>query len=366
MRMRCHAFDGPASAIGRGIGRARRSLFYSAALLGLVAASDAAADDRDKCRDEEGKAAIIACSRVIESGKLRGHVLAVQYVNRGVAYHTTGDLDRAIKDYTASIQNDPAYTLALYNRALAYTVVRETDRAIQDYGQVLKLDPNDRNALTNRCGLYADIGENELAVKDCSQAIKVNPEGVDAFLFRAFAHYNKGKYDSAEFDSAIKDYSEAIRINPGTAAAFFARAVIRVTVKNAYNEALQDFSEAIRLDPTQSTYWNGRCAVRAILGQLNEALADCNESMRLKPEKPDLDEVFDSSGFTYLKLGNLDDSLADYDEALRLNPKRADSLYGRGLAKLKKGDVAGGNADIEAAKAIQPEIVKKFALYGVK
>jgi hypothetical protein len=40
--------------------------------------------------------------------------------------------------------------------------------------------------------------------------------------------------------------------------------------------------------------------------------------------------------------------------------------HGRGLAKLKKGDTAGGNADIAAAKAIEANIVGDFARYGVQ
>ena len=52
--------------------------------------------------------------------------------------------------------------------------------------------------------------------------------------------------------------------------------------------------------------------------------------------------------------------------ALRLDPRLASSLYGRGLAKLKKGDTADGDADISAAKAIEAKIVEEFARYGVQ
>ena len=58
-----------------------------------------------------------------------------------------------------------------------------------------------------------------------------------------------------------------------------------------------------------------------------------------------------SRGFVYLRLSRLDEAIADYDAALKLNPKMAASLYGRGLAKQKNGDQAGGDADIAAAKA---------------
>ena len=57
---------------------------------------------------------------------------------------------------------------------------------------------------------------------------------------------------------------------------------------------------------------------------------------------------------------------ADYDAALAQNAKDADSLYGRGLAKLRNGDAAGGNADIAAAKTIDGGIAETFARYGVK
>jgi tetratricopeptide (TPR) repeat protein len=69
---------------------------------------------------------------------------------------------------------------------------------------------------------------------------------------------------------------------------------------------------------------------------------------------------------TYLKMGQWDSAIDDYDEALQFNPKLASSLYGRGLAKLKKGDTTGGNADIAAARAIDANIVGDFTRYGVQ
>jgi tetratricopeptide (TPR) repeat protein len=84
--------------------------------------------------------------------------------------------------------------------------------------------------------------------------------------------------------------------------------------------------------------------------------------LRIAPNDPN---IMDSRGFAYLRLDRLDDAVADYDEALRRNPKQADSLYGRGLAKLMKGDAAGGEADIAAAKAIRADIAEEFARYGV-
>jgi len=43
----------------------------------------------------------------------------------------------------------------------------------------------------------------------------------------------------------------------------------------------------------------------------------------------------------------------------------ATALYGRGLAKLKKGDRS-GDADLAAAKAIRPDVAGDFARLGIE
>jgi hypothetical protein len=68
----------------------------------------------------------------------------------------------------------------------------------------------------------------------------------------------------------------------------------------------------------------------------------------------------------HLKMGALDAAVEDYSSALTFDPKLASSLYGRGLARLKKGDMTGGNADISAAKEIRSTIVEDFLRYGVR
>jgi regulator of sirC expression with transglutaminase-like and TPR domain len=58
-------------------------------------------------------------------------------------------------------------------------------------------------------------------------------------------------------------------------------------------------------------------------------------------------------------------AIADYEAALKVDPKQAASLFGRGVARLRMGDVAGGNADIAAAIAIDNTIAERLAKRGV-
>src|SRR5258707_1192219 len=94
----------------------------------------------------------------------------------------------------------------------------------------------------------------------------------------------------------------------------------------------------------------------------NVLAKDCTQVLKLN----NVANTFENRGFIYLKSGKFDLAVADYDAGLRLDPpNKADFLYGRGLAKTKKGD-ASGDADIAAAKAIKPAIAEDFAKYGLK
>jgi tetratricopeptide (TPR) repeat protein len=92
-------------------------------------------------------------------------------------------------------------------------------------------------------------------------------------------------------------------------------------------------------------------------------LADCNESLRLRPNSSN---TLDSRAFVYIRLERWDDALADSETALKSNPDNAWALFERGFAKRRNGDLAGGDADIAASRAIDPKAEMEFASFGVR
>ena len=76
--------------------------------------------------------------------------------------------------------------------------------------------------------------------------------------------------------------------------------------------------------------------------------------------------TYDSRALAGLKAGRPDVAIADYDAALRIDPKLANALYGRGLAKRRRGETSSGEEDIAAAKALRTDIAEEFARYGVQ
>ena len=145
--------------------------------------------------------------------------------------------------------------------------------------------------------------------------------------------------------------------------AFYDLGMANIVIGN-YESAVGNFDAVIRIHRLDDRSYHMRCWARAVIGrELRRALADCNEVLRLNPNNF---HVFDARGFTNLKLGEFRRSIADYDTVLKFDPMRAASLYGRGVAKRNIGDSVGADADIGAAKTIEPEIAERFARYGVK
>jgi tetratricopeptide (TPR) repeat protein len=57
-----------------------------------------------------------------------------------------------------------------------------------------------------------------------------------------------------------------------------------------------------------------------------------------------------------LKKGDYRHAIHDYDQAIKLDPSYAEAFYNRGVAKLKIGEMRDGNADMAAARAINPRV----------
>ena len=98
-------------------------------------------------------------------------------------------------------------------------------------------------------------------------------------------------------------------------------------------------------------------------GEHERALADFGKLIELDP---DTGLGFGNRGIAYYNLAQYDRAIDDYTAALRFDPKDAASRYGRGMAKLKRGDTAGGNADLAEAKAMRPSIAAEQARNGVR
>ena len=162
-------------------------------------------------------------------------------------------------------------------------------------------------------------------------------------------------------DPTIKSLTAKLADNPDDQNALYRRGQVYAS-KGAYDLAIKDFDGSLRLNAKDVEALKNRCWVRSVVGELKGALKDCNEALRLRPNFVD---ALDSRGLVNLKSGMTKNAIADFDAALKINPRLTSSLYGRGVAKKRNGAEAEGDLDITNAKAMDPNIAKEYADYGV-
>ena len=129
-------------------------------------------------------------------------------------------------------------------------------------------------------------------------------------------------------------------------------------LKGEYVHALQDYNQAIRLDPDNANAYNNRGIIYRIKSDYDRAIADYDEAIWLK--NGDFPAAFYNRALAYAGKGEYDRALTDFDVVMRFDASNALGLYARGLTLIKKGDTEAGNADITAAKAINPDISEQF------
>ncbi|HEU4379965.1 MAG TPA: tetratricopeptide repeat protein [Hyphomicrobiaceae bacterium] len=96
------------------------------------------ADDKSDCRDgRNADLKIRGCSALIKTDAKD----AMAFYNRGSAYQTKGDVDKAITDFDAAIGLKPDYAAAYENRARAHVAKGDYTRAVADVTKAGELAP---------------------------------------------------------------------------------------------------------------------------------------------------------------------------------------------------------------------------------
>lgn len=157
----------------------------------------------EKAKDEFEKALILDSSyrpatsslKVIEEvldRKLQNE--SVSYFFKAISSSNAGRLDEAISYLGTAINQDPDFFHAFYERGLLFGYKGEFDRAIADFTRSLELNPNDPEAYNNR-GLTYARGKNLLdkAIFDFTKAIQIDPGFADAYNNRGIAHSKKSE-----------------------------------------------------------------------------------------------------------------------------------------------------------------------------
>ncbi len=110
---------------------------------------------------------------------------SVTYFFRGASYHSIGEYDEAMLDYTKAIALDPKMTDAYYNRAkviLSRKDIQNPDikKAITDLEKSLELDNNFADALYALAAAYKKLEDYHKCLEYIEKLLMISPDHVYA------------------------------------------------------------------------------------------------------------------------------------------------------------------------------------------
>jgi tetratricopeptide (TPR) repeat protein len=199
----------------------------------------------------------------------------------GEQFYKKGDYDRAITEYTASINSNREFIEAFISRGNAWLKKKEYNRAIDDFTISIRLNSSRAELYNYRGFARTEIAVRgnktyfNLAIEDYSRAIALNVNYVDALINRSHAYYQTGNYDRV-----IEDCSRIIRLEPHNAYIWNRRGSAWYS-KADDDRAISDFSEAIRLKADYKTAFLNRANAWQSKGDKDRANADFEAARKL-------------------------------------------------------------------------------------
>ncbi len=122
------------------------------------------------------------------------------YYSRGCLYERKGDLNKARKDFTKSIDINNRVSDAYYNRGLVFVKTKKYALAIKDFDKAIELDSQSVDAYCNRGNANYQLGKSNLAIRDYNEGLKINPDDADLYYNRGVVNLSKGMRKEAKAD----------------------------------------------------------------------------------------------------------------------------------------------------------------------
>lgn len=256
----------------------------------------------------------------------------------------------------APLQSAGDYAL----RGEAHLSRGEPDAALVDLGEAIRMGPDQATYHLARARAYLAGKQLAPAIADLDKAVSLDPKNVDALLLRA-----RVRFSHADRIGALADINAASPLAaPGSANAInIAELYVALDQPVTALPLLSGWIETHPNDVRLGKALNERCWALGLSNQsLDDALHDCRKAIRRDGENP---QYLDSLGLVELRLGKYPESIDAYEKAAP-NAHSAWTRYGLGVAKIRSGQQQAGNADLAAARAMQPDIDARAAKFGLK
>ena len=248
----------------------------------------------------------------------------------------------------------------LARRGAASAARHDYTSALADLDRACDLEPTSAALFAQRGGVQQALKRPAKALEDYDKALQLDASQADARLQRAALRLTAKDRDGAKTDLDALDRT------------LVPQAQMRLPMSTLYlnleqpSVALVQLNQWLAAHPnevTRPTALYQRCWARALMGvDLDKAVDDCDDAIDGDAKNP---VYLNARGWAYVRLGKYRKALTDFDRSIEYRAANASALYGRGLAKTRSGDVAEGDADLAAARKLQPNIDVRLKQIGL-
>ena len=303
---------------------------------------------------ENYKLASTAYSRMT---KLKPYDPEIRY-KLALSYSLSGDVNKAIDEYKATIMLNEGNNEARYRLANLYARLGRNQEAINECLILLTRFPNNFDIMLLLAQLYIAVNEYDKATAICDSVLRRNggkgAVGAEAYYVMGVALKEKDEKKLADenFQKSIELYKSLLadeknfRLNYDIAKVYDA--------KGEQSLAEMHLIRYIRNKPDDlysSDVYNYLGYILVEQGKdLEVAVNYIKKAVDIEPDNG----VFrDSLGWAYFKLGKIDEAIAELEKALSLIPDDSDIREHLGEAYLAKGGEYAQKAVAEWEKAIE-------------
>ena len=359
---------------------------WSDAIIGLqqaIAVRPSAAEQYQKLGKPVAERAVVYFDRQQQ----RGHNTPEIFRQRGLAYQFLGCSVEAIRDYTASLNQEPDDADTLIRRGQVSARMGNHVAAIEDFSKVIRKDAANHWARHCRAQSFSAQGKIDEARSDLLKSLKIAPHHPSYHVLLAELSHKVG-----DINKMIKSLNKAIREDPTDPMAYRRRGMAHMQAQ-LYINAISDFTHAIELDPTQvevlvqrgqahmkadhpvlaiedfelalthndklAKAYSGRAAALVTEEKFEYALIWLTKAIHRFKAPRELAEIIFARGKVFYQMGRIAPAVSDFSaviELMRQDVKTvAAARYARALANVQADKFDKANKDFQKLYRLNPK-----------
>lgn len=262
------------------------------------------------------------------------------------AYHYLSvDKNKAIDLLSQCIERDSTFADAYFHRGVTYFKQSKYDSALADFKQVHEIRPDQSIIWMYKGFAHRNKGDNDLALACFSNYISQNPKDTSAY---SYILRGKVKYELGDFEGAVNDYNTALNLKPFEEKFQYYR-FVALFEADEYKKAISAVNKLIAINSDFYGYYFYKGNVYSELQQYDSAIYMYNIAVIKNYQNAD---SYYHRAKAYEQLNEYDKALEDYNTAIVLKSTDGTFYSHRGNCKYKMGQKEAACKDWNKAGAL--------------